>query len=237
MAKDPAVLWYWNDWNGGTITLSRYAKGCYMDLLHAQFNNGHLSDAEIRNVLGQDYGQYWPLLSKKFEKDSNGNYYNCRLDEEITRRKNFSLKQQANGKLGGRPKAKNNPKQNPTLNPNITLLESENETENAIETKGVQGEKELIEKCLTDAFDDIMLESIKTTFPKHNVDNELKIFSLKVRGSPKEYGRHEVEGLRRAFIYQLKNSTSTNGNGHHTKTSTRPVVTDDGKGKTFGSWE
>lgn len=135
MAKDPAILWYWNDWNGGTITLSRYAKGCYMDLLHAQFNNGHLSDAEVRTVLGQDYGQYWPLLSKKFAMDSDGNYYNSRLNEEIARRKNFSLKQTANGKKGGRPKAKTKTKDNPTLNPNESLLENAIENENEFNSK------------------------------------------------------------------------------------------------------
>jgi len=40
--KDPAVLWYWNDWGGGTRTMSRQLKGCYMDLLEAQFNSGPL---------------------------------------------------------------------------------------------------------------------------------------------------------------------------------------------------
>lgn len=213
MAKDPAVLWYWNDWSGGTITLSRYAKGCYMDLLHAQFNNGHLSDAEVRTVLSQDYGQYWPLLSKKFAKDSDGNYYNCRLDEEIQRRKIFSLKQSANGKKGGRPKAKKNPNINPTLKPNISLLENENET--AIETefqKGVQGGK-FSDTWFKSIFDEIHLGKIKSIFPKHDVDNELKIFTLKVTSAKTDYDTHDTGGIRKAFIYQLKNSTSTNGNG------------------------
>ena len=40
MAKDPAMLWYWADWHSGTATMSRFLKGCYMDLLHAQFNSG-----------------------------------------------------------------------------------------------------------------------------------------------------------------------------------------------------
>ena len=236
MAKDPAVLWYWNDWSGGTITLSRYAKGCYMDLLHAQFNNGHLSDAEIRNVLGQDYGQYWPLLSKKFEKDSNGNYYNCRLDEEITRRKNFSLKQQANGKLGGRPKAKKNPKVNPTLKPNITLLENENETEDAIviQDKGVQGEKDSLDDDIREAFDEITLGNIKTTFPLHNVGNELLVFQLKVRSAPNDYKNHKVEGLRKAFISQLSKSKATHVTRNSNQGTPQPTTQVIESGKSFG---
>src|SRR5688572_2070648 len=67
MAKDPACLFYWGDWQGGTITFSRHLKGCYMDLLTAQFNNGPLSLDEIRTVLGSDFGQHWPTLQKKFE--------------------------------------------------------------------------------------------------------------------------------------------------------------------------
>jgi len=39
MAKDPAVLWYWGDWAGGTATFNRFLKGCYMDLLTAKINN------------------------------------------------------------------------------------------------------------------------------------------------------------------------------------------------------
>lgn len=93
MAKDPAVLWYWNDWSGGTMTLSRFLKGCYMDLLTAQFNNGHLSLDEIKTVLGSDFGQAWPTLQKKFKLDNEQLYYNERLVFEATRRKKFSKTQ------------------------------------------------------------------------------------------------------------------------------------------------
>jgi uncharacterized protein YdaU (DUF1376 family) len=89
MAKDPATLWYWNDWNSGTVTFSRHLKGCYMDLLHAQFNNGHLSLDEIKTVLGVDFSN-WNALQKKFAKDENGSYYNERLEQEITKRRAFS---------------------------------------------------------------------------------------------------------------------------------------------------
>ena len=52
MGNDPATLWYWNDWIGGTMALSRAQKGAYMDLLGAQHNLGHLSLDEIKTVLG-----------------------------------------------------------------------------------------------------------------------------------------------------------------------------------------
>lgn len=96
MAKDPAVLWYWNDWSGGTITMSRFLKGCYMDLLHAQFNNGNLSLTEIKTVLGSDFGAAWPTLQKKFKNDGNGLYFNERLVTESIKRKSFTKSRRNN---------------------------------------------------------------------------------------------------------------------------------------------
>lgn len=97
MSKDPAVLWYFNDWHGGTITLSRHQKGCYIDLLYAQFNSGHLSLEEIKTVLGSDFGSTWPTLQKKFLKDeSTGLYFNERLVFEAEKRKSFTKSRRDN---------------------------------------------------------------------------------------------------------------------------------------------
>ena len=88
MAKDPAMLWYWGDWHSGTIIMSRHLKGCYMDLLHAQFNNGPLSLDEIKTILGADFGS-WPALQKKFEMDDSGRFFNVRLKIEKEKRAAF----------------------------------------------------------------------------------------------------------------------------------------------------
>lgn len=90
MSKDPAVLWYWNDWNSGTSTLSRFLKGCYMDLLHAQFNSGPLSLEEVKIVLGADFGAAWPTLLKKFSKNPEGLFFNERAEAEKIKRKAFT---------------------------------------------------------------------------------------------------------------------------------------------------
>lgn len=93
--KDPAVLWYWNDWMGGTSTFTRHQKGCYMDLLCAQFNTGPLAIDEIKNVLGSDFGQ-WPTLRKKFETNVNGLFFNVRLMKEVVKRKGYSKSRRDN---------------------------------------------------------------------------------------------------------------------------------------------
>lgn len=136
MAKDPAVLWYWNDWQGGTVTLSRHIKGCYMDLLHAQFNNGRLSLAQIKTVLGVDFSQAWLCLQAKFKKDENDNYYNEKMENEQVRRQKFT-ESRSNNKSGRKSYDKSHDLKM------ITHMETETETETeaAIVIKdGVLGE-------------------------------------------------------------------------------------------------
>lgn len=95
MAKDPAMLWYWNDWNGGTLTFSRHLKGCYIDVLSAQFNSGPLSLEEIKTVLGSDFSA-WGTIQKKFAQTSTGLFFNERLEAEKEKRKAFTESRRQN---------------------------------------------------------------------------------------------------------------------------------------------
>lgn len=122
MAKDPAFLFFPNDWTGGTGLLTRHLKGCYIDLLIAQFNHGHLSLENIRTVLGTDFSS-WNTLQKKFAQDATGNFFNERLETEMTKRAEFTKKQRENGSKGGRPK---NPPNNPTETQTLTNKEGGN---------------------------------------------------------------------------------------------------------------
>lgn len=141
MAKDPATLWYWNDWNGGTMTFTRHLKGCYMDLLAAQFNSGPLSLEQIKTVLGTDQAS-WTVLSKKFKREVNSDgievFFNERMETEKQKRSEHSKKQAENVK-----------KRWDKYNGNTTVytkpIPLENEIENEKEfLKGGMGEKLLI---------------------------------------------------------------------------------------------
>lgn len=92
--KDPAFLFYPGDWMGGTLLLNRSQKGCYIDLLVAQFNNGPLTLEEIKTLLGSDFGQ-WPKIEKKFTF-MDGRYYNKRLEEEVRKRSKFTSSRRSN---------------------------------------------------------------------------------------------------------------------------------------------
>lgn len=93
--RDPAFLFYPGDWQGGTATFTRLIKGCYIDVLIAQFNSGPLSLEEIKNVLSHDFEASWPTLQKKF-KQEDGLFFNERLEFEKQKRRNYSKSRREN---------------------------------------------------------------------------------------------------------------------------------------------
>lgn len=97
MGSDPAFLFYPGDWMGGTILFSRAHKGAYMDLLMAQFNNGHLALEDIKVILGSDFDIMWESkLKAKFIQDDKGLFFNEKLDKEVIRRRNYSASRKKN---------------------------------------------------------------------------------------------------------------------------------------------
>lgn len=85
MAKDPAFLFYPNDYIGGTMGMTFEEKGAYVELLMLQFNRGHMTS----HMIGQTVGQLWENIKCKFRVDDDGLFYNARLDDEVEKRKNF----------------------------------------------------------------------------------------------------------------------------------------------------
>lgn len=94
MGKDPAFLFYPNDWLGGTIGMTFEEKGAYMELLMMQFNRGHMTE----HMIGQVVGQNWLTLKSKFIQDENGLWYNERLDEEKNKRQAYTESRRNNKK-------------------------------------------------------------------------------------------------------------------------------------------
>lgn len=84
--KDPAFLFYPNDYLGGTMGMTFEEKGAYMELLMLQFNRGHMTT----HMIGQTVGQLWVNLKDKFIMDKDGLFYNVRLEQEQNKRKAFT---------------------------------------------------------------------------------------------------------------------------------------------------
>lgn len=124
--KDPAFLFYPNDYLGGTLGMTFEEKGAYIELLMLQFNRGHMTSHMIGQTLGQNADNLWSTLSSKFVLDENGNYYNERLDEEKNKRKSFTDSRKNNRK-GVNQYTKNN-QQN--VGHMTSHMENENENRN-----------------------------------------------------------------------------------------------------------
>lgn len=115
MAKDPAILFYPNDWLGGTIGMSYEDKGAYMELLMMQFTRGHMTE----HMIGQTIGQLWLNIKDKFTKDSEGKWYNERLDIEKEKRKNY-VNSRKNNKKGNNQYTKKDEKQSGHMTNHMT---------------------------------------------------------------------------------------------------------------------
>ena len=84
---------------GGTTTFTRHQKGCYMDLLMAQFNEVALTIEDIQQILGpDDFKNHWESkLKAKFETESNGRlYFNRKLRNEFIKRKKWCVSRNNN---------------------------------------------------------------------------------------------------------------------------------------------
>jgi uncharacterized protein YdaU (DUF1376 family) len=138
MSKDPAILFYPNDWLGGTMGMTFQEKGAYFELLMLQFNRGHMTS----HMIGQQVGQLWVNVQVKFKQDEKGLWYNERLEMEIEKRKKFV--QSRNNNLSGKNQYSNENKiKNGHMGGHVTPhMENENENINVNNEKGVQGKKQ-----------------------------------------------------------------------------------------------
>lgn len=92
MAKDPAFLFYANDFDSKTKFFSHEQVGMYLRLLIAQFQTGRLTQEQVLFICKRHDKD---VLSK-FDKDENGLYFNERLELESIKRKKYSESRRQN---------------------------------------------------------------------------------------------------------------------------------------------
>jgi len=115
MAKDPAFLFYPNDFTSGTRFMTDEQVGKYIRLLCAQFDCGHLTEEQMI-LICKSYDNH---IFSKFIKDSDGKFYNERLEIEKVKRKNFC-----------KSRGKNREGKKKTSNSYDSHMENENEDVN-----------------------------------------------------------------------------------------------------------
>lgn len=99
MAKDPAFLFYYQDFLVGTDHMSLEQKGAYITCLCHQANKGFVRPQHMKNIC-QSHENH-EIVKEKFSTDENGNFYNVRLRNEIERRRNYSASRRLN-RLGSK---------------------------------------------------------------------------------------------------------------------------------------
>jgi len=119
--KDPAVLFYTQDFLTGTMLMTYEQKGKYITLLCLQHQNGKLSEKDMMKICGEFDEDIW----SKFQKNGDGNFYNKRMLIEAEKRSNFVKSRRKNlthkeGHMDGHMS---------------DHMENENENENIIEDK------------------------------------------------------------------------------------------------------
>ncbi len=125
MSKDPAFLFYSSDFLTGTLLMSMEQKGKFITLLCIQHQKGHMSERDMLQICGT----YDEDIFDKFQKDSDGKFFNERLKQEIDKRKSYSESRRNNRK-----------KKDDVIiisDTYVQHMENENENENTIKEKKV----------------------------------------------------------------------------------------------------
>jgi len=87
MAKDPAFLFYYQDFLVGTMFMSNEETGMYIKILCHMADKGPLNKEDMKNICNS-YDNH-TYLKSKFKVDKEGNFYNERLLKEVEKRKNY----------------------------------------------------------------------------------------------------------------------------------------------------
>lgn len=123
--KDPAFLFYSSDFLTGVSDLTIEERGQYITLLCLQHQKGHLSDKVIKIAVGVVSVD----VLEKFTKDSEGLYFNERLELEAEKRKAHSEKQKQRALDGWKKRKANQTPLKATADATALPLEDENENE------------------------------------------------------------------------------------------------------------
>lgn len=91
-AKNPAFLFYSSDFLTGVRLMTYEEIGKYITLLCLQHQQGHLSKDDMDAICGV----YIPRIYSKFQQDSDGKYFNNRLEIEVIKRAKYTESRRQN---------------------------------------------------------------------------------------------------------------------------------------------
>ena len=97
MAKDPAFLFYYQDFLVGTDHFTNEEAGAYIRCLCHQAHKGGISKNHMFKICGTQ--EVHKTVSEKFVLNGDGLFYNERMRAEIEKRRNYS-ESRRNNRIG-----------------------------------------------------------------------------------------------------------------------------------------
>ncbi len=166
--KDPAFLFYPNDFTIGTQFFTDEQTGKYIRLLCAQHQHGHLTEKQVLSIIQS----HDPEIMLKFNTDDNGKFFNERLEKETEKRAAYSQKQRE--RIQKRWSKSKSYHGNTTVIPRyIPLLEDENENVIINNNKNKKSAYNFPESLNTPKFKETWIE-----WEKHRVEIKKKLTPL-----------------------------------------------------------
>jgi uncharacterized protein YdaU (DUF1376 family) len=188
MAKDPAFLFYSDNFQSGTQFLTDEQCGKYIRLLCAQHLHGHLSERQVL-IICKSYDED---IMSKFKKDEDGKYYNERLEFEINRRKKYSESRSTN--------RKSNIKDKKHMNNISKTYDNHMETETEIENIIINN-KEKVSK-----FKKPSLEEVKQYCAERNKGVDAERFFNYYESNGWQIGKNKMKNWKAAVHTWEKNN-------------------------------
>lgn len=135
MAKDPAVLFYYQDFLVGTAFLTNEQVGAYQRILCHLFDKGTLPEKEMKKICVTS--ECWNAIKNKFVIDENGELYNVRSRYEKLKRVKFT-ESRANNRKNKKKTNFNETDMNNISTTSVEDMENENLNENLNEIKNLK---------------------------------------------------------------------------------------------------
>jgi len=106
MSKDPAFLFYYQDFLVGTDHMTNEAVGAYARCLCYQAHKGFVSVDHMRSICKKQ--KTMDAILDKFESDGTGNLFNNKLKEIQNARDAYLKHQSESGKKGAKKRWQDN---------------------------------------------------------------------------------------------------------------------------------
>lgn len=201
--------------------MNRLERGAYSDLILFQRKiKGAFTIDQAKKFLSNDFEFVWPSLELILQKTDDGKYFIEWLAKSEAKAKSHSEKQKNNqkGKNFNQTITKHEQNTNQTLTNSIPLGDGDGDRNGYEDKEGVQGEIKFSDQHFDKVFNEMFLADAKMAFRQKDVDEQLKFFILKVRGSPDFYANHDDSGLKLAFQSQLRSAKNKPTNEQFTST-------------------